>query len=231
MVSVNATVQRARRDEEGLTLIEVIVSLAILAIIGGVVGAVFAAGLRTLSSTGPQPRLLAAHDLMALEQALGKDGARAVCIAVPPGGRSNTYPKFSPPSTPGCSNPSGFASVACGASSLCFGWVQWTNPTSPACEVAVYQMSGNLRRTEYSASAAGLFSVASVPLAPTQPATLSVLGSTTVTPPGETYTWIRALSLGIATFSSGPAEQFTVQPVASDPAGTNAQLGAAQTAC
>lgn len=213
-----------RRGEAGFTLIEVIVSIAILMIIGGVIGVVFAAGLRTLSPTGPQPRLLAAHDLMIIEQTLGRDGARATCIKVPPSGA--VYPN------PGCSNPNGFTNAPCPSTALCFGWIQWTNPSMATCEVAVYTTSGTITRTEYAISSSGAATaVASVALAPVQAATLSIVAVQTNHPAGQTYTWVSSLAIGIATFTSGPTQQLTLQPVATDPAGTTAQLNGANTAC
>ncbi len=77
--------RRARRSELGLTLIEIIVSMVIMTAIAGVIASIYSIGIKAVSPTGPQARMLGAHDLSILEESLGQDGARASCIQIPGG--------------------------------------------------------------------------------------------------------------------------------------------------
>jgi prepilin-type N-terminal cleavage/methylation domain-containing protein len=120
--------RRARRKgSAGLTLIELLVAITILGAIGGALGGAFAVGIRALSPGGAQARLAGSHDLLAFEQQIGADVARADCLAAP--GQS-------PIPTGGCT-----ASVwpsKCGPSSgylLCVGWY---SPGSTTCHTVIY---------------------------------------------------------------------------------------------
>jgi prepilin-type N-terminal cleavage/methylation domain-containing protein len=233
MVTGERIRRRSHAQESGLTLIEIIVSLVILAIVTGAVAATFFVAFKAVAPNGPQARLLGAHDLTILEEALGRDGARAACIEVPPGGASNTFGS--------CAN--GFASVETWAAAqgkpnctanpnpnLCIGWVQVSDLS---CHVAVYPGgSSNGTRTEYARVGSGTPSlVGSVPLAREQQVNLQV-GTPPptpyfATPPGETYNWIRSLPVTITALgvTNGPSQVLALQPVATDPNGALALVG------
>lgn len=218
MVSRAAGVTRAGRGgESGFTLIEVLVSIAILAIIGGALAAVFSVGLATLRPGGPQTRLLGAHDLMVLEAALGRDGARAACIQVPGGARYGS-----------CVN--GFTKVNCSANDLCFGWPQADSPQAPesSCHAAVYiaGSSTTATRTEYTVSSGTVSVVTSDLLAREEPVSLQVGNVVSPPPPGESYPWVRSLPITItaAGVTKGPSQTLELHPVATDPAGASAAI-------
>src|SRR5437660_8874513 len=82
MVAVRPTRTGRHRHELGLTLIEMIVSIAVLIIVGGAMAGAFGIGYHVVAKGGPSDRLTGAHDFMVLEQQLGKDGARAACAQV-----------------------------------------------------------------------------------------------------------------------------------------------------
>jgi len=75
---------RHRARERGFTLLEVLVSMALLGIIGAALGIVFSLGMRTILAPGAsQDRLVAASDAIAFEQPLIQDAQRASCIQLP----------------------------------------------------------------------------------------------------------------------------------------------------
>ena len=78
------TLQRPRHcHQRGMTLIELMVSITILAIIGGSTAAAFGIGLHVLGPNGAQAQLTGSHDVLAFEQQIGADVARAVCLSAP----------------------------------------------------------------------------------------------------------------------------------------------------
>ena len=227
MVSGSHSMRHPRHSHEcGFTLVEVIVSMAILAIIGGAVAAIFSVGLEVLRPGGPQTRVLGSHDLMVLEQALGKDGARAACVQTPTAG------------TPYGSCANGFAKLDaagdCPSADLCFGWPQVSDAS---CHVAVYAIGSNTTalRTEYAVSSSGSVSVvaASVPLAREVAANIQVGAVVAVTPPGETYSWVRSIPVSITALgvTNGPSETLVLHPIATDPAGSASAITSAGNPC
>lgn len=219
MVTVPWLTRRQRHGERGLTLIEVIVSIVILTIIGGVVAAIYGIGLKAVAPSGPQGRLLGAHDLEILEETLGQDGARAACIKLPTGSSYGS-----------CSH--GFATVA-GAhcpsgTTLCVGWPV---VSESSCHVAVYTVGSNSigTRAEYK----GTTLLGSVPLARDAPVNIVVGSPVTAVPVGESYSWIRALPITITSTvgTSPPSQTLTLQPVATDPAGANDSLNGGAVPC
>jgi prepilin-type N-terminal cleavage/methylation domain-containing protein len=132
-----------RRGERGLTLTELLVVLAILAIIGGSLAGAFGIGLRLLAPTGAQATLTGNADSLAFEQQIGADVARADCLAAPgmqavPTGGCQRSVQNSPSS---CA-PSGY--------SLCLAWYV---PGS-ACHTVTYwqQPNGTIARSDLGTS-------------------------------------------------------------------------------
>jgi prepilin-type N-terminal cleavage/methylation domain-containing protein len=71
------------RGQLGLTLTELLVAIAVLSIIAGSIAGAFGIGLRLLGPTGAPARLTGNSDLLAFEQQIGADVARADCLAAP----------------------------------------------------------------------------------------------------------------------------------------------------
>jgi len=220
MVRTTASaVRRARNGERGLTLIELVVSVAILGIIGSVIATAFSVGLAITRPGGPETRLLAANNLMLLEQDLGQDGARAACVQVPGGTKYGS-----------CSARK-FGLVTCASTHLCFGWPQ---VSEASCHVADYAVGTSTvaTRAEYKVTT-GATLLTSGPLARDVPASITISSVSTVTPPGEAYTWLRAIAILIAStgVTYGPTQTLTLHPVATDPAGASAAITAGGAPC
>jgi hypothetical protein len=117
--------------------VEVLVSLALLAILGTVMGVVFSVGMRAILAPGAsQDRLEAASNTITLEQFLSEDVDRATCVYVPPGWYG------------GCSKIQ--ANGDCANADLCLGWPDLAVPGQ--CDVAVYHFStspSEATRTEW----------------------------------------------------------------------------------
>jgi prepilin-type N-terminal cleavage/methylation domain-containing protein len=215
MVTASCRVARRRRvHEHGFTLIELLVSIAILAVIGSVIATVFSVGLRVMHAGGPQDRLFGANDLSALEQALGQDGARAACVQVPGGTKYGS-----------CTS-GGFGKAACPSSDLCLGWPQISDST---CHVADYSTGASTNATRIEWVVSGVVrqpSTGTSTYARAVPVSLSVTSVATGTPTGETYAWVRSLTVQITAIgvSSGPTASLVLHPVATDPAGASANI-------
>jgi prepilin-type N-terminal cleavage/methylation domain-containing protein len=212
MMTMVPRVTRLRHSRErGLTLIELVVSIGILAVIGSVIGTAFSVGLTLVMPGGPETRLFAANNLMELEQALGQDGARAACVQVPGGTKY------------GSCSASHFGLVTCPSTHLCFGWPQVSDSS---CHVADYAIGASTiaTRAEYKAGTAT--AITSGPLARQVRASITISSVSTVTPPGESYTWVRAIAILISStgVTNGPSQTMTLHPVATDPAGASAAI-------
>jgi prepilin-type N-terminal cleavage/methylation domain-containing protein len=125
--------RQARRGQLGLTLTELLVAISILAAIAGSIAGAFAIGFRVLGPTGAQATLTGNHDLLAFEQQIGADVARADCLAstgppvqtsIPSGGCTNSVSKA--------------GGSTCGSSYfLCLAW--YVPGASPAtCHTVTY---------------------------------------------------------------------------------------------
>jgi prepilin-type N-terminal cleavage/methylation domain-containing protein len=227
-----------RFGEHGFTMIETLVSLALLALIAGVLGTVYTVGLRALAPGGPSSRLGGADAFMVLEQTLGRDGSRAGCIQMQGGtvyGQTGSTCTTSGASTTGY----GKAKTFCATAVLCFGWPQESGPPgSPtwSCHVAVYIATGTspkftIRRTEYSvALGASSASPAGTVLLTSDPVNLQVppqSGSLqTMMAPGG-YSWIRSLPIKITAtgVTNGQFNQtLALHPLATDPSSTSSAI-------
>lgn len=217
MVRHGRSSRHARASESGLTLMEVLVSIAILTIISGVIAAIFGVGLKVVAPNGPQARLLGAHDLTVLEQDLGQDGARAACV------------KVSGTAYGSCSH--GFSAVTCSTASLCFGWPVVVLPSDVSCHVAVYPTGTGVSatRVEYKVSGGTPTQLSSVPLARDQPVDLSLGTVVASIPPGESFSWVRSLPVTVSAsgITNGPSRTLALQPVAADPAGPSSAFNGA----
>jgi prepilin-type N-terminal cleavage/methylation domain-containing protein len=135
----------ARVGERGFTLIEVLVSLALLSIVGILVGVIFSVGMRSLLAPGAsQDRLAAASQTITVQQLLSGDVDRATCIGYLPsasGGWGNCD----------TARPFGGNCALSGAaveSVLCLTWPDLTR--TGECSVVVYQISpGRVSRSEW----------------------------------------------------------------------------------
>lgn len=138
---------RYRARERGFTLVEVLVSMALLGIIGAALGVVFSLGMRTILAPGAsQDRLVATSDAIGFEQPLIQDVQRASCVH---------FPGISQPSDgcTGVSAPFQNQQAECGGNSslLCLAWPDLVN--SGQCDGAVYALSNNpVSRTAWQGS-------------------------------------------------------------------------------
>jgi prepilin-type N-terminal cleavage/methylation domain-containing protein len=130
---------RRHRSDHGFTLIEVLISTALLALMAGAIAAATSAGARTVGSGGAGDRLAGDHDLMTVEQMLGKDMARAECVYSPPSTLVLGYCTLSQPAQSICASPP----ISGATVLLCTAWTEFWQTPSPtgsggACHVAVY---------------------------------------------------------------------------------------------
>ena len=167
----------SRAGERGFTLVEVLVSLALLGIVGTVLGVVFSIGMRPLLAPGAsQDRLGAASYAIAIEQPLTEDVHRASCIQY-----SGNPPVGS------CYLPTLPNQAICSSGPLCIWWPDLAN--SDQCDMALYTLSPNPgSRQEYSGS---------TETATTFPGVTVMIKSTSVSPLG-------ALGMDVGITSEGP---------------------------
>lgn len=248
MLTVRCSAERTQRPgEHGFTLIEVIVSIAILAIAAGAIAAAFTAGLHAFAPGGARDRLAGAKDLSVLEQLLGRDGARAACITAqdPTSGSFIVYGQTS--ST--CATTTGYGKVpGCTSApfaTLCLAWPQ-LGTSGPAfldstCHIAVYTAGapqppatpaasgGIVTRTEYTVPLSGAFSSSAVTVDRFDTVRLQIGAASppSYKPAGETYTWLRSLPISIVATgvaSNQPGQSLALHPVAVDPDGPAAAI-------
>ncbi|MBV9101234.1 MAG: prepilin-type N-terminal cleavage/methylation domain-containing protein [Candidatus Dormibacteraeota bacterium] len=188
-----------RRSSAGLTLIELLVSVSILAMIGGALGGAFAAGIHVLAPGGAQSRLAGSHDLLAFEQSISADVARASCIAAP--GMAQL------PSG-GCTA-SSFPS-RCGSSyQLC---LEWYLPGDTVCHTIVYaykqyyespQLAGDKMILRVDRTASTSLQVTTNPM-------LMTASWVAQTATGESYKWTTLVSVNVTQHGAPGAP--TLQP-------------------
>jgi prepilin-type N-terminal cleavage/methylation domain-containing protein len=127
--------RRRYRGQHGFTVTELLVSLAILGAIGASIAGAFAIGFKTLGPGGAQAKLTGSNDLIAFEQQIGADVARAVCLAAP----SQT-----PIPTTGCTSSvnkvTGTGST-CGAANTYQLCLAWYVPGTVTCHTVTYSQS------------------------------------------------------------------------------------------
>lgn len=205
-----------RRQEAGFTLVEVLVSISILAIITGALAASFEVGFQSVGVGGSQARAAGAHDLSAFEQELSIDVTRASCISL--GTAATTYGA--------CSQsiiPSGVEAATCSAAVLCVGWSQ-SSGNNVGCEVDAY--------TEPSGGGKVVRSVYLTPnwTTPIQSVNVTTTYGVIKLAPSVTQfsavsgTWVKQLAVtvtakGVSASSNPPTGTLTVVPLTTDPGG------------
>ncbi len=121
----------SRAGERGFTLVEVLVCLALLAIVGAVMGVVFSLGMRAILAPGAsRDRLDAASDAIAVQQLLATDVHRATCIAVPSATSPETFGSCATETSP--------FQGECSGSELCLEWPDLTS--AGQCDAAIYSL-------------------------------------------------------------------------------------------
>jgi prepilin-type N-terminal cleavage/methylation domain-containing protein len=121
----------SRAGEQGFTLVEVLVSLALLSIIGTVMGVVFSVGMSAILSPGAsRDRLASASDAIAIQQLLAQDVHRATCMNIPSSGVYGSCATESPAAQ---------FDGQCTSSELCIEWPDLGTPGQ--CDMALYTLS------------------------------------------------------------------------------------------
>jgi hypothetical protein len=182
--------------------------MTILAMIGGALAGAFAIGFRVLGPTGAQAKLTGNHDLLAFEQQIGADVARADCMAAP---LQTTIP-----SPGGCSSTS-FPSRCLSGYVLC---VAWYVPGSATCHTITYSQASVTKaivRNDDSGTTTQRISTGGVSVSATWSATATT---------NNTYLWTTRVDLtvgqqsapGSPTPIANPASTvFHLVPLAADP--------------
>lgn len=198
--------RRQHRRQLGLTLIEMLVTIAILATIGGSIAGAFAIGLKILAPGNAQARLTGSHDLLAFERQIGADVARADCLAAP--GQTSL------PSG-GCA-----ASVQKTPSTCVTGYVlclAYSVPGSATCHTITYSQLANdvLTRTDSKSGITARFTTGGLMVTPTW---------TPVATTNNGYNWTKQVVVAVtqqgtprAPTSHPSAATYRLVPLVADP--------------
>jgi prepilin-type N-terminal cleavage/methylation domain-containing protein len=218
-------VRHRHRHERGFTLIEIVVSMSVLAIMAGAIMGAYTLALRTIATNSqstcsvsagcPTDRLAAAHDVSVFEQQLGQDGARAACILVPSLGAT----KYG-----SCS--AGFGKVtSCSSAVACFGWPQVSDSS---CHVALYSATGT--GTRLSVTRAEYAVPVSTGIAKRVFATPLTIGTVGLTFPSsgfnapsdpDGHSWVRVVTARVTptAITNGQSQTIAIHPLSTDPDG------------
>lgn len=204
----------------GLTLIELVVSLAILTIIGFSLAIGLDIGIRTYGAGGAGDRTQAARDVVAFEQDFGEDVGRAVCLVTPTSAASlgSCSHSFSTP-----------ASCIGTPAYICVAFAVPTSPTSYVCHQVTYAFRSTPKpsgviRTEV---AGGVSSTTHVTVEPVTIAggtvTFQTAFITEAAAAGGGYTWVTGVGIpGLSASNPGLANPvvtpLTFHPFSRNPA-------------
>ncbi len=208
---------RGHAGQGGFTLIEALISLAILALIGSVMGVVFTVGLRTILAPGASDsRLAASSDIMLIQQLLSQDTERASCVVTPGSG-----------SLGACNS---VASRCTAADLVCFGWPQIaaSSPYAVTCHVAAYSTTAAaLTRREWAGgSPLGTQTVGTS----REPVRVTAHASSS---PATSWSDVQ-LQVSITSpdvTGNPPAVSFTLTPLATQPTGSAAGITTGTAPC
>ncbi|MGH7687167.1 MAG: hypothetical protein ACREN2_10175 [Candidatus Dormibacteria bacterium] len=139
---------------------ELLVSTAVLGLVMASLAGAIGIGLRVIGPGGAQAQLVGSNDVLALEQQVGKDVNRAVCLAAKPPPDPPPPPTYIPPPpipTGGCTNSvqkTGGAGSTCGPGYylLCIAWYWYPAGSPPVCHTITYRQgagSAYVIRTDY----------------------------------------------------------------------------------
>ncbi|MGP8161006.1 MAG: type II secretion system protein J [Candidatus Dormibacteria bacterium] len=187
----------SRAGERGFTLVEVLVSMALLSIIGTVIGVVFSVGMSAILSPGAsRDRLASASDAIAIQQLLAQDVHRATCVQVP---SSGVYGSCA------AETPSSQFDGQCTSSELCIEWPDLATPGQ--CDMALYTLSP-VSRSAWSGGTEG-------------GATTYMESLTASLTSGAAGSWPVVLDLSVTSTNSHlanpPTLTFDLQPLATKP--------------
>lgn len=209
----------SHRLQRGLTLIEMLVSLALLATIAGVVAAAYSVSLKALGAGGAPDRLIGAHNQEMFEQLLGKDVARASCIQAY---RGSTYGSCST----GFANATITSACTNSLAVLCVGWPQVSDLS---CHVAVYTSSSDeARRQEYVVASDSSVTPGANNGITTDPVTMSVTPQLVTPPSGGS--WVGTITVAVTSRGVPPAD-LVLHPLSSDPHGPASAIGPSGAPC
>ncbi len=179
------------RRQRGMTLVELLVSLAILAVVGVGLAAAVDAGLHTLGAGGVSDRLIGSAAAEDLEHAVGADVARAGCV-VTAAGALGACPAAMPDF---CSS---------GGAALCLAW---PDPAG-GCDSVRYRLGGTVLWRD-SLTAAGARSSAEL--------AREVRSLTATAPPVGGFTVAVSVDLGAGPAATPQQTSFTARPVVTEP--------------
>lgn len=236
--------RREYNTQAGFTLIEVLVSIAILAVIAGAIAGAFAITFKALAPGAAKDRIASSNDLSVLEQMLGRDGARAACVTAPDlsTGTYHVYgqtgARTNPTNNGTCNSQTGYGGygsskltpcLAPAYATLCVGWPQVSDSS---CHVAVYTSAspqppatpapaGNavITRTEYRVPTSGIPTATSVKVDYFD--TIHSPWVQGASPSSyTTYLWLRSLQvkvIGTGVSTRQPQQTMVIHPIAVDP--------------